>query len=111
MTGEPDDARELIAGVLRSNGFTVDAAAGGGLAVQRGSATRTLLLGGLAGAATFMRFAVSFDDRGGSVVATLRRDVAAGVMRGGVIGAQRTSAVFDELARRVGVALAGPNQS
>jgi hypothetical protein len=108
LDGDLEQARDRIAAALRGNGFAAEPASDGGLSVQRGSAARTLLLGALAGRATFMRFAVSFDDRGTTVIATLSREIAAGALRGGVIGARRTAAVFDELARRLGVELKNP---
>lgn len=104
-----DDARSRVAGVLAANGFASEQSPNGGLIATRGNATRTLLLGAFAGKHTHMRFDVQFfaDDRpeGDRVVARITRDLAAGALRGGVLGAARTASVFDELAVRIGAGL------
>ncbi|MCU1415265.1 MAG: hypothetical protein JWN80_2605 [Microbacteriaceae bacterium] len=105
LTDSLDDARTRLAEILRQNGFAAEATPNGGLVASRGSATRTLLLGGLAGKGMHMRFDVQFFDDNGRVVARLSRDLAAGALKGGLIGATRTASVFDELAARVGAAL------
>jgi hypothetical protein len=105
-----DDARSRVADVLAANGFASEPSPNGGLIASRGNATRTLLLGGLAGKHMHMRFDVQFftDARpeGDRIVARISRDLAAGALKGGVIGATRTASVFDELATRLGAGLA-----
>ncbi len=106
LTDSIDAARERLAGILAANGFTAEGTPNGGLLASRGNATRTLLLGGLAGKAIHMRFDVQFFEDGDRIVARLSREHAAGALKGGIIGASRTATVFDELSNRVGAALA-----
>lgn len=106
LTDTIDEARGRLAAILAANGFTTESTPNGGLVASRGNATRTLLLGGLAGKAMHVRFDIQFFEDGGRIVARLSRDLAAGALKGGVIGASRTAGVFDELSNRVGAALA-----
>lgn len=100
-----ESARPRIVSALAANGFASEPLSNGGLVATRGSARRTLLLGGLAGKHLHMRFEVQFltDTRpeGDRVVARISRNLTAGALAGGVIGATRTASVFDELAGRI----------
>jgi hypothetical protein len=106
LTVGPKEACDRLRAILRTNGFTTEQSPEGGLIASRGNPTRTLLLGAFAGKAIYLRFDVEFIGGGAPVIARLRREPGAGAVRGGLIGATRTASIFDELARRVGAALA-----
>lgn len=107
LLGDPiETARSRCAAILAANGFATLPSPTGGLIASRGSALRTLILGGLAGSGLRLNFDVEFESESDRTTVRLARRRSAGALTGGVIGATRTASVFDELGRRVEAALA-----
>jgi hypothetical protein len=97
FTGDHDVAKTRFGAAFAQAGFTVQARPDGNWVVSRGSNTRTILLGGLAGKAFFLSFEVSFlVDADGSLVARLNRNLAGGALRGGAIGAAKANNAFTD---------------
>jgi hypothetical protein len=99
LSGEQQKARDVIVQSLSGQGFSLQQTPNGGLLAKRGSAGATILLGGLAGKNFQITFIVEFfssDD--GTLVARLSRNMAAGALKGGAIGANRTNNAFIDTA-------------
>jgi hypothetical protein len=105
LSGDHVAARDIVLVATTAAGFT--AAAGGDWSYQltRGSSTKSLWLGAMAGKDFYLKFALDFSvDSAGGFVARLSRDVASSAVRGGVIGASKASDAFQSLADAVGSA-------
>jgi hypothetical protein len=102
ITGDHDAARNVLAGVLRAQGFEVATSPVGGWNVTRGSVGATVWLGAFAGKNNQrLEYSMQFFDYEGQLVARLNRPSGAGAM-GGVIGVSRSADVFTELDQAVG---------
>jgi hypothetical protein len=105
ISGDAQAAKDLVVRVLGEQGFTAETNPNGGLTAKRGSAGATLLLGGLAGKNLQMTFFVQYlDGADGSLDVRLSRNTAAGALKGGAIGANRTNGAFIDLVNAVAAA-------
>ena len=105
VTGDHDQAREVLANVLRSQGFEVATSPLGGWDLTRGSTSATIWLGAFAGRdKQRLDYRMEFFEHEGQLVARLSRQSGAGAM-GGVIGVSRSSEIFIELDNAVGTEL------
>ena len=98
LTESVDEARNRLTGLGAAAGYTAELTPNGGLALSRGNAARTMLLGAMAGKQMHMRFDIQFFSDADRIVARLSRDGAASALKGGVIGANRAANAFEELA-------------
>jgi hypothetical protein len=101
LAGDPEAAHQIVVGALASIGHQVAPLADGTFAVSRGSGTATFWLGALAGNNFHTKFTLQFFDGPGGSVARFTRVGALGGLKGGVIGASKTSDVFNEAARAI----------
>ncbi|KAB1660234.1 hypothetical protein F8O01_02560 [Pseudoclavibacter chungangensis] len=100
ISGDHVAGKGAVAAALQQQGFRVESTPAGGLAIERGSLGTTLLLGGLAGKNFHVKFVVEFSvDEHGTLVARLHREMSRGALKGGAIGAAKTSNAFDDTAR------------
>lgn len=108
INGDHTAARAVVASTLGAQGFTVTALpTGTSIVAARGSKAATLWLGALAGKSFHVSFAVDYSqDAEGRLIARLNRDMTAGALKGGAIGAARTKAAFEETANALQTALA-----
>ena len=82
---------------LEAAGFTVTLNPNGSFLATRGSLSRTLLLGAMAGKKFHVTFNVEFfSDPQGNLIARLNRNVSGGALKGGAIGANMTNNAFLE---------------
>jgi hypothetical protein len=99
LSGDQQKAKDLIAQSLTSQGFTVESTPKGGYLAKRGSRAATFWLGAMAGKNFQVTFIVEFfTGDGGSLVARLSRNLAAGALKGGAIGANKTNNAFIDTA-------------
>jgi hypothetical protein len=102
FSGDAQTAKDLVARVLGEQGFSLETTPNGGWAAKRGSAGMTALLGGLAGKNLQMTFFVEFFAApDGSPIVRLGRNTAAGALKGGAIGANRTNNAFVDVVNAV----------
>jgi len=84
---------------LESQGFTITVNPNGTYQATRGSLSKTLLLGAMAGKKFHVTFTVEFfSDPEGNLIARLNRNVSGGALKGGAIGANMTNNAFLETA-------------
>jgi hypothetical protein len=108
FSGNAQTAKDLVARVLVEQGFALESTPKGGWAAKRGSAGMTALLGGLAGKNLQMTFFVEFlAATDGSPIVRLGRNTAAGALKGGAIGANRTNNAFVDVVNAVVAAAQG----
>ena len=100
-----EDARNRVAASISAQGFDLQATPAGGLTATRGSKTKTLWLGALAGKDMHVRFDVQFFQDSDRIVVRLSRDMAVGALKGGAIGASRLGDLFQNFANQVGTDL------
>ena len=101
-----DATRGRVTAALDAQGFTAETTPNGGFIATRGSATRTLLLGAFAGKGLHLRFDVQFfSGDEGKIIVRISRDLAAGALKGGIIGAAKTADAFTDFANGIGGAL------
>lgn len=101
LNGDPAAAHQVVLGALASIGHRASPLADGTFAISRGSGTTTFWLGALAGKNFHTKFSLQFFDVQGSTVARFTRVGALGGLKGGVIGASKTTDVFHEAARTI----------
>lgn len=101
-----EQARAHLAGALQEQGFSVADAASGGLLVRRGSLGTTLIAGALAGNDMHVEFGVEFTETPSGSLAQVRRSAAGGFLKGGAIGAAKTSDVIQTAMHQAGARLA-----
>jgi hypothetical protein len=101
LAGDPAAAHQVVFGALASIGHRATGLADGTFAITRGSGAATFWLGALSGKNFHTRFTLQFFDGAGGTVARFTRVGALGGLKGGVIGASKTSGVFDEAARTI----------
>ncbi len=106
LNGDHGVARGALQGALEAQGFAITATPNGGFYAKRGSTSRTLLLGAMAGSKFVVNLVVDFmaDDQG-RLVARLHRDMTSGALMGGAIGAAKTATVFAETGDAVAATL------
>lgn len=106
ILGPHDAGRHLVAIALQGQGFAVTTTPTGGLLAKRGSAAKTVWLGGLAGKDFQVTFIVDFmvDDQG-RLVARLNRNMTSGALKGGALGAAKTDTAFQETANAIAAVL------
>jgi hypothetical protein len=106
ISGDHAAARTLIQNTLTQQGFAVEQTENGGFVAKRGSMGATVWLGALAGKNFHVSFSVHFfvDERG-QLVARLNRNMGAGVLKGGAIGASKTDTAFVDTANALAGAL------
>jgi hypothetical protein len=108
ISGDLEVAKQLVANTLATQGYVVTINPNGGFTAKRGSAAATALLGALAGNNLQMTFFVQFFTApDGSLVSRLSRNTAGAALKGGAIGAARTSNAFADLANAVTAAAQG----
>jgi len=106
ISGEHEQGKHRVAEALQSQGFTIESTPNGGFLAKRGSLAKTLWLGAFAGKDFQVTFIVEFFvDAAGQLVARLNRDIGAGLLKGGAIGASKTSTAFDETVNGIGTSL------
>ncbi len=105
LSGDQTAAKGLVQTAVVSQGFAVEPTGEWSALLTRGSSTKSLLLGALAGKDFYLKFGVDFSMADGHLVARLSRDVASAALRGGMVGASRASAEFQKLADAVGAAV------
>ena len=106
IVGGHDFGRQIVASTLEGLGFAISATPTDGLLAKRGSAASTFWLGALAGKNFQVTFVIDFMvDPHGRLVARLNRDIAAGALKGGPVGASKTDAAFQETANAIAAAL------
>ncbi|WP_395640211.1 hypothetical protein [Pseudolysinimonas sp.] len=101
LNGDPATAHQVVLGALSSIGHRVSPLADGTFAVARGSEKATFWLGALSGKNFHTRFSLQFFDGAAGTVARFTRVGALGGLKGGVIGASKTTDVFHEAARTI----------
>jgi len=80
---------------LEAEGFAITVNPNGSFQATRGSLSRTLLLGAMAGKKFHVTFTVEFfSDPEGNLIARLNRNVSGGALKGGAIGANMTNNAF-----------------
>jgi hypothetical protein len=88
-----------VSKALEAAGFEVTINPNGTFLATRGSLSRTLLLGAMAGKKFHVTFNVDFfSDPQGNLIARLNRNASGGALKGGAIGANMTNNVFLETA-------------
>jgi hypothetical protein len=99
LSGEQQKAKDVIVQSLASQGFALEQTPNGGYLAKRGSAGATLWLGAMAGKNFQVTFIVEFfTGEDGGLVARLSRNMAAGALKGGAIGASKTNNAFIDTA-------------
>ena len=107
LTGDHDAAKAQFTAAVEAQGFTVSETPKGLLA-RRGSLPLTILLGAMSGKNFQVTFIIEFFvDAAGQFVARLSRDIAAGALKGGAIGANMTNNAFVDTANGISAALQG----
>lgn len=104
LSGEQAAARDVVLAATASQGFAPQAQNEWSYLLTRGSSTKSMLLGAMAGKDFYLKFGLDFSAADTGFVARLARDVASSALRGGVIGASKASDAFQQLADAVGAA-------
>jgi hypothetical protein len=104
LSGDQSAAKALVQTAVTGQGFALEPTGDWSAMLTRGKATKSLLLGAMAGKDFYLKFGLDFSEADGRLVARLSRDVASSAIRGGVIGATKASTAFQELADAVGTA-------
>jgi len=104
LSGDQVAARDIVLAATAAQGFAPAASGEWSYLLTRGSSTKSLLLGAMAGKDFYLKFGVDFSVAGDGFVARLSRDVASSALRGGVVGASKASDAFQRLADAVGAA-------
>jgi hypothetical protein len=105
LNGDNAAAKGVVEAAASAQGFTVESTGDWTAFLTRGSSTKSLLLGAMAGKDFYLKFGLDFSLTDGHLVARLSRDVASSALRGGVIGASKASTAFQDLADAVGAAV------
>ena len=105
LTGDHAATRGVVLAATAAQGFAAQASNEWSYLLTRGSSTKSLLLGALAGKDFYLKFGVDFSVADGHLVARLSRDVASAALRGGMVGASRASGEFQKLGDGVGAAV------
>ena len=105
VSGDQNAAKGVVQAAAAAQGFAVEPTGDWSAFLTRGSSTKSLLLGALAGKDFYLKFGLDFSVADGHLVARLSRDVASSALRGGVIGASKASTAFQDLADAVGGAV------
>ena len=104
LSGDQTAAKGIVQAAAAAQGFAVEPAGEWTSFLIRGSSTKSLLLGALAGKDFYLKFGLDFSAVDGHLVARLSRDVASSALRGGMLGVSRASESFQQLADGVGAA-------
>jgi len=104
LSGDQVAAKGVVQNAVTGQGFALEPTGDWSAMLTRGSSTKSLLLGAMAGKDFSLKFGLAFSAKGGKLVARLSRDVASSAFRGGVIGASRASDAFQKLADAIGAA-------
>jgi len=104
LSGDQRAARHVVEAAATAEGFALEPTGEWSEFLTRGSSTKSVLLGAMAGKDFYLKFGLDFSVNDGHLVARLSRDVASSALRGGVIGASRASDTFQKLADAVGAA-------
>jgi hypothetical protein len=104
LSGDQTAAKAVVQQAAAGQGFAVEATGDWSFLLTRGSSTKSLLLGAMAGKDFYLKFGLDFSVADSRLVARLSRDVASSALRGGVLGASRASDAFQQLADAVGAA-------
>ncbi|MET4783449.1 hypothetical protein [Glaciihabitans sp. UYNi722] len=106
VTDTLDATKTIVDLVFKSEGFEVGMLPDGNLVATRGKMGMTVMLGAMAGKNMHMRFeAKFFTDDQKRIVVRLNRDLATGAVKGGAIGASKTSSAFQNIAHALGTKL------
>lgn len=99
LAGDQETGKALVANALTQLGFEVTPTPNGGFTAKRGSFTKTMWLGAMAGKNFHVTFVVEFfTDPQGNLVARLSRSLGGGMAKGGAIGVAKTETAFGETA-------------
>lgn len=102
LSGDHEHAKQLVHAALIAQGFEVSLTPTRGFHARRGSQALTVLFGGLAGSRFQVTFLIEFMvTEQGLLVARISRNMTGGALKGGAIGAVKTSNAFDETVARL----------
>lgn len=104
LSGDQTAAKAVVQQAVATQGFALEPTSDWSFVLTRGSSTKSLLLGAMAGKDFYLKFGLDFSVADSHLVARLSRDVASSALRGGVLGASRASDAFQQLADTVGAA-------
>lgn len=105
VSGDQSAAKSVVQTAAVAQGFAIEPTSDWSFFLARGSSTKSLLLGAMAGKDFYVKFGLDFSVADGHVVVRLSRDAVSSAIRGGVIGATRASGAFQDLADAVGGAV------
>jgi len=105
LTGDQEAAKKVVLDATTQEGFTPSARDAWNFDIERGSNGLSIAFGALAGKSFYMKFQLGFSvDAEGRVVARLSRDATGSALRGGVIGANKATNTFQDVANAIGAA-------
>jgi hypothetical protein len=105
LTGDPEAAKKVVLDATAQHGFTATARDAWNVDLERGSNGLSIAFGALAGKKFYLKFQLGFSvDADGRLVARLSRDATGSALRGGVVGANKATTTFQEVADAVGAA-------
>lgn len=104
LSGDQTAAKAVVQQAVATQGFALEPTSDWSFVLTRGSSTKSLLLGAMAGKDFYLKFGLDFSVADSHLVARLSRDMASSALRGGVLGASRASDAFQQLADAVGAA-------
>ncbi len=105
VSGDQTAAKALVQATAVAQGFAAEPTGEWSFFLTRGSSTKSILLGAMAGKDFYLKFGLDFSAADGHLVVRLSRDIASTAIRGGVIGASKASGAFQQLADAVGAAV------
>ncbi|MEO6116815.1 MAG: hypothetical protein ABIP33_10565 [Pseudolysinimonas sp.] len=105
VSGDQAAAKAVVQAAVAAQGFAAEATSDWSFLLTKGSSTKSLLLGAMAGKDFYLKFGLDFSVADGHLVVRLSRDVASSAIRGGVIGASKASSAFQNVADAVGAAV------
>jgi hypothetical protein len=105
LSGDQEAAKKVVLDATVAQGFRPLSHDAWNFDIERGSNGLSIAFGALAGKSFYMKFQVGFSvDAEGRIVARLSRDATGSALRGGVLGANRASNTFQEVADAIGAA-------
>lgn len=103
LSGDPAAARGIVDGVVAERGYAGESMPSGTIRVSRGSLTKTLLLGAIAGKNFHLTYLLDYGtDAAGNTTATLYRELGGSAIKGGAIGASRAADEYQAFVDAIG---------
>ncbi len=97
LAGNDQQTVPVVISVAEGLGYTASLLEGGQIKLERGSLTKTLLLGGLAGKGFHISFTFAIGaDGAGNTLVRFDQDSALGAVKGGAIGFAKSKSAFNE---------------